>query len=478
MNSFDSTIESVQSISKLFNEDCNCTAIDKTTGEFCGETETLKIIDEFQKLYETRIENVDRQLENEFDQVCMKLEISKEWIKNLKEQNVMLVQVVEDLEQAACSRVKLLEQKLKHSSVLVSENMTKSMITEKAINTLSNRVSDLERDEKFMQRKIEFLQSDIRGLLELIRRAVQDNHWNLDDIKFFEIEPSDIPIPVNCTCDQVNINIDADKRFKLRIQISHDFMNKSGYPLELEDKLLDLNTKLQTKEDTIKLYVSQFQSLSDNLRKQVKFTDQMACSSFVTNDEETFDIMLMADIVENLFIEKDLETKSLQKRLRDAESNLAIAIHDSDISLNNIQIQLSEKYKAVQEIEQRMTNLQKESIQKQNVLTVEVMEKNEILMSLQKQMTILQEQYRFANMQIYFKESIIKEMRKELKRTIAKFQMENNNFFHIESFNLLLMDVFRACAIEAQVTMEDIKDEINLIVSSFKCRHQKVSFAL
>lgn len=61
----------------------------------------------------------------------MKLEISKEWIKNLKEQNIMLIQVVEDLEQAACNRVKLLEEKLKHSSMLVSGNMKKSTNTEK-----------------------------------------------------------------------------------------------------------------------------------------------------------------------------------------------------------------------------------------------------------------------------------------------------------------------------------------------------------
>ena len=68
--------------------------------------------------------------------------------------------------------------------------------------------------------------------------------------------------------------------------------------------------------------------------------------------------MLVAD-VENLFIEKDLETKTLQERLRDAESNLAIVTRNSDISLNNLKIQLSEKYKRIQEIEQQMINLQK-----------------------------------------------------------------------------------------------------------------------
>ncbi|XP_061932343.1 putative autophagy-related protein 11 isoform X4 [Apis cerana] len=61
-------------------------------------------------------------------------------------------------------------------------------------------------------------------------------------------------------------------------------------------------------------------------------------------------------------------------------------------------------------------------------------------------------------------------------------QIENDDLFHTENLNLLpntdinqfkLMDIFRECAVEAQITMEDIKDEINMIVSSFKCRHQK-----
>lgn len=69
--------------------------------------------------------------------------------------------------------------------------------------------------------------------------------------------------------------------------------------------------------------------------------------------------MLVAGIVEKLFIEKDLETKNLQERLRDAESNLIIVTRDSDISLNNLKIQLNEKYKTIQEIEQQMANLQK-----------------------------------------------------------------------------------------------------------------------
>jgi len=63
-----------------------------------------------------------------------------------------------------------------------------------ALSTLSNRVNQLEKDEEYLQQKIEYLQSDIRGLLEVIRRARQQNIWSLEGITFFEIQPEDIPI--------------------------------------------------------------------------------------------------------------------------------------------------------------------------------------------------------------------------------------------------------------------------------------------
>lgn len=53
-----------------------------------------------------------------------------DWIKDLGDQNTMLVQTVQDLEQAACSRVKLLEEKLKQSSQIVENNLTRSNCSE------------------------------------------------------------------------------------------------------------------------------------------------------------------------------------------------------------------------------------------------------------------------------------------------------------------------------------------------------------
>jgi len=66
----------------------------------------------------------------------MKLQVMRDWIKDLGEQNAMLVHTVEDLEQAACSRVKLLEEKLKHSSQIVVDNLARSNHSEKVASSI------------------------------------------------------------------------------------------------------------------------------------------------------------------------------------------------------------------------------------------------------------------------------------------------------------------------------------------------------
>ncbi|XP_034189012.2 uncharacterized protein LOC117608265 isoform X5 [Osmia lignaria lignaria] len=440
MNSFNPTIESIQNTSTLpINEEHNCTAINETTGAVCGETESLKIINEFQKLYETRIQNVDHELENEFDQVCMKLEISKEWIKNLREQNVMLVRVVEDLEEIACNRVQLLEQKLKQSSMIVSENMSKSNHTEKNIHTLSNRINNLEKDEEYMKQKIEFLQSDIRGLLELIRRAVQENNWNLDDIKFLEIQPSDIPAPVNCTCDQEEISYKKMQSLKLQIERLQEKENKmAGYQKELENKLIDLNTKLQAKEDVIKKYVSQFQNFSDNLKRQAKFEDEIACSS----DRQTFDETCAAPSV-------SVDMKTFQQDTK---------MLNNPINQQNQIISYLTRVKLLMEQE------------KDDLLNL----KMELEKTIEKLCCGKDEDYECDASNIMHK------LTKGIEYINKIYSRKDESVAVIKSLSCVdingqfkLMDVLRACAIEAQVTMENIKDEMNVIVSTFKFRHQK-----
>lgn len=54
-------------ISTSADREQKCKAIDKITGEPCGETKGLRILDEFRRLYEGRMEKIDRESDGESD---------------------------------------------------------------------------------------------------------------------------------------------------------------------------------------------------------------------------------------------------------------------------------------------------------------------------------------------------------------------------------------------------------------------------
>lgn len=61
----------VSNVSTLVKCDQDCRAADVDTREPCGETESLRILDEFRKVYESRIEKIDRESDGESDRVSV-----------------------------------------------------------------------------------------------------------------------------------------------------------------------------------------------------------------------------------------------------------------------------------------------------------------------------------------------------------------------------------------------------------------------
>ncbi|XP_033227458.1 myosin-2 heavy chain-like isoform X2 [Belonocnema kinseyi] len=381
--------------------------------ELCSETEGLRILDEFKKLYENRIDAVDQDSSvTEFERISKKFKIMTEWVKDLREQNVMLVRTVEDLEQAAVSRVKLLEDKLLHSSTLVSENIIQCTNSGEALNNLSDRVGELERDEDYLQNRIECLQSDIRGLLELIRRARQEKCWSHEGIQFYEITPADIPAPLDYACDQVkedaqnlqyknNLATLQDKERRLRASLT-----------DLEEKLSESNKQISQKDETIKKFMSQVQNLRNSLKGRSSFADHITlCDS------------------------DDLEfTESLESR---------------------------------------------------EALASEVADKHDQVMSLRKELQLLEEECRHLNMHVQFKEGVIKKLREERAQTKEKAKGESvcnkdtcNEPDHESVIATFLqqfkrMEEFRMCTVEAQAATEDLREEMETVICNFNSRHEK-----
>ncbi|XP_057325034.1 interaptin-like isoform X2 [Microplitis mediator] len=379
---------------------------DSDTGTAGDETMSLGILNEFKELYEKRIADIDPNDDNKLE---LKIKIMREWIENLEEQNKTLVHIVYELEEASSCKVKMLEEQMKHLFVL-SENMSSiTKPSQQSLDELSDRISHLERDEKILQQRIQYLQSDIRGLLELIRRAQVEHCWRLDGINFFEIRPSDIPLSSNMY-EQVNGGENTDKKAKKgdlksteltkqRVQFDRNQRKSQEYPQELEEKIDWLNKKLKNREIKIQKSVSKFEILKESL-----------INNSTINSVDKNNIIEMLDTVKNELIdEKYLENVQDDKALSDSTVQI-----DNNVDTFKIKNKLDEKTREILRLTHQLNSLEKESIESREALTAEVAEKHDVIINLKDQVTYLEEQLRQANVQLQFKNNIIKELRKDL----------------------------------------------------------------
>ncbi|XP_017784466.1 PREDICTED: myosin heavy chain, skeletal muscle-like isoform X4 [Nicrophorus vespilloides] len=143
----------------------------------CGcqlESNTMNIINEFKQLYEDKMRLIDEEGGSGDCTVQAKLNLQQDWIRDLTEQNEMLVRSVEELELEATERVIALEKKLKQTSKRANEVM----------NGYKDYSFDLE--EKF--RETERLRSDLTNLLTLLKTDCNGNKVNFDDYHFYTMD--------------------------------------------------------------------------------------------------------------------------------------------------------------------------------------------------------------------------------------------------------------------------------------------------
>ncbi|XP_028045723.1 interaptin isoform X2 [Monomorium pharaonis] len=435
----------------LVKRDEDGRAVDMGTEVPCGsETDGLRILDEFRKLYESRIEKIDRESGGESDRVSMKLQVMSDWIKDLGEQNAILVHTVEDLEQAACSRVKLLEEKLKQSQTVV-DNLTRSDHSEKVLNTLSNRISQLEKDEEYLQKKIEYLQSDIRGLLEVIRRARRQNVWSLEGITFFEIQTEDIPVS-DCICSQEQTDIDHIKSLTLQIeQLQENERKTIRSQLELEGKIADLTTELSLKDDTIKKYVSRLQCFYEKLKEHAKQTNQaISYPMTMTSDQECNDTS---------FRKVCIDTNNSPETYPLPSINTSNSKDEFILFLNSTKAHVQKECEILSDLKlelEKFVDKSTKDSEMDSIISNNSTNKNKLCASgmSDKLVNCIE---------------IITKMYLEREKEITVFDcMSNVN----NTRQFKLMEEFRICTVEAQAATEDIREEISTVISTFNLRHQ------
>ncbi|CAD7079621.1 unnamed protein product [Hermetia illucens] len=121
---------------------------------------TSCILGELNKIYEERLADIDEQTNGNFE---LKYLTYKEWVEMLLKLIKDLIDVVQELEYEASSRIDLLEKKLQ------SEGGQGCNTTE--IGNLKN---------------------DVANLVELIRRTLEEGKWNLEGLNFSTLKLKDI----------------------------------------------------------------------------------------------------------------------------------------------------------------------------------------------------------------------------------------------------------------------------------------------
>ncbi|XP_066256707.1 putative leucine-rich repeat-containing protein DDB_G0290503 isoform X2 [Euwallacea similis] len=162
----------------------------------CGEPNSLDIMKDFNRLYKDRMEQVD----SEAAEDCLqeKIKLQQEWIRNLTQQNEMLVRAVQELEYEATDRVQQLEEKLQKSAQCLCEVMKKYREHDFAADLLAEPLQ-----------KISHLEDDIRNVLEFIRRIRESRKWSLDGLFFYTITAIDL---LGTKCEYSNKFADEDSR--------------------------------------------------------------------------------------------------------------------------------------------------------------------------------------------------------------------------------------------------------------------------
>ncbi|CAB3231567.1 unnamed protein product [Arctia plantaginis] len=323
----------------------------------CKDGPTLAILKDVQRMYEEKMNLIERIGGSK--KLQLQLDVLRAWVNDLVGQNTLLVRAVEDLEAEATTK-------------LVYERKRQSEV-----------VSELRSELAAVRRRLARKDSDLRGLVEVLRRLREFDNCTLDGIHFFEITESDIF---------------GSFEWRQKKLTGYPRYSKKGCGKLCELKLLNETLKKENvaKDREIRQLnkdAQQYEQTILNLRKEISLTkctntpdvskrDAEVMAGMCCTGTECGDWEPVKDFSEML---QD-ETLQFQERIQQMESNLKSS-SDSVRALRKVNVSLTEEMHAMRRL-----------------------------------CAALVEENRAASVRAQFKDDIIREMRRQLKQAKAKLK--------------------------------------------------------
>ncbi|XP_068217019.1 putative leucine-rich repeat-containing protein DDB_G0290503 isoform X3 [Palaemon carinicauda] len=177
-----------------------------------SSSQMLDLLDEFTKIYSDRLQRVEQTAMKTSDTQYLesKVCVLESWVRDLGEQNAILVATVEELEKEAADRVTLLEDRLakmaattrescvslRDHQLQVSSLVAGKMELEKEAHGLGEKLVSFERSNMRLKEENNNLQGDLNNLVQLITRARVTGQWEADDLTFTCVTPEQVFGPV------------------------------------------------------------------------------------------------------------------------------------------------------------------------------------------------------------------------------------------------------------------------------------------
>ncbi|XP_049960274.1 repetitive organellar protein-like isoform X2 [Schistocerca serialis cubense] len=340
----------------------------------CSDSRPSEIIAKLQDVYEKILESVDE--DAEVDALKLKVSTLQSWVKDLTEQNMLLVETAEQLEKEAAERVSLLEERIRQTSQAALKYMTKLQDYDNQVQDLAGQKINLVSmtlSQEQLQTRVSNLQNDIKNLLDLIQRAKETGSWDLDNLSFKEVVWDDNFVGT-LSVEQPQQYTSAEQKIGNKASVS-----------DFEDKVV-----IQNYQSQISLWKSKALEAEAKIKK-----------------------------LEEDAINKKNTLSDLQQQFAESQTCLDSTLKENEKLCSQIKAhveQMSLKDKEIEKIKKTILDMERSSKDERAALTAEVAEKHDEIRSLTEKNKQLENRCRDANMQTQLKDDIIKQMRKDIKQ--------------------------------------------------------------
>lgn len=244
------------------------------------------------------------------------------------------------------SKLNILSNSIQEKKELLSDKNNSLKDTDKLFKENNHcPLCHSELTEKALKGYTEYIQKDINNINSDIEKLNKDKLKTEEDI-------------LSKTNDYKKYNVLLDELLLVKTELEKDNKNK-----EIEKKVNELNNKLVNEEKLLKDLVSKQNKQTEILLKQKELL------STIEKDKKE---LLSNSEVEN--INKILEANKDSKKLDDEKNKLVKKLSKSDVSINDVNMNINENQKTLDELNNKIVtyNVNKEKLEKEEKQLEEV----------------------------------------------------------------------------------------------------------